>query len=73
MELLLRIIVLNISTEYFSGIFQEKTFLKKCVESGQLCTLAPARLLRYTPGGVNHNNKTVMINPPGRTATGGGG
>ena len=40
MELLLRIIVPNISTEYFSGIFQEKTF-KKCVESGQLCTLAP--------------------------------
>ena len=35
MELLLRIIVRNISTEYFSGIFQEKT-LKKFVESGQL-------------------------------------
>ena len=29
MELLLRIIVRNISTEYFSGIFQEKTFIKK--------------------------------------------
>ena len=28
MELLLRIIVWNISTEYFSGIFQEKTFKK---------------------------------------------
>ena len=28
MELLLRIIVRNISTEYFSGIFQEKTFKK---------------------------------------------
>ena len=26
MELLLRIIVWNISTEYFSGIIQEKTF-----------------------------------------------
>ena len=30
MELLLRIIVANISTEYFSGIFQEKTFKKMC-------------------------------------------
>ena len=28
MELLLRIIVRNISTEYFSGIFQEKTLKK---------------------------------------------
>ena len=28
MELLLRIIFRNISTEYFSGIFQEKTFKK---------------------------------------------
>ena len=28
MELLLRIIVRNISTEFFSGIFQEKTFKK---------------------------------------------
>ena len=43
MELLLRIIVRNISTEYFSGIFQEKT-LKKFVESGQLCTLAPPKV-----------------------------
>ena len=41
MELLLRIIVPNISTEYFSGIFQEIHF-KKCVQSGQLCTLAPS-------------------------------
>ena len=24
-----------------------------------------------TPRGVNTNNKTVMINPPGRTTTGG--
>ena len=30
MELLLRIIVPNISTEYFSGIFQEKTLKKIC-------------------------------------------
>ena len=30
MELLLRIIVQNISTEYFSGIFQEKTLKKIC-------------------------------------------
>ena len=30
MELLLRIIVPNICTEYFSGIFQEKTFKKIC-------------------------------------------
>ena len=44
MELLLRIIIRNISTEYFSGIFQEKT-LKKIVESGQLCTLAPCHLV----------------------------
>ena len=44
MELLLRIIVRNISMEYFSGIFQEKTW-KKFVESGQLCTLAPEQLL----------------------------
>ena len=28
MELLLRIIVWNTCTEYFSGIFQEKTFKK---------------------------------------------
>ena len=28
MELLLRIIVRNISTEYFSGIFQEKAICK---------------------------------------------
>ena len=40
MELLLRIIVLNISTEYFSGIFQEKTFKKnvlKVVNFVHLC------------------------------------
>ena len=30
-----------------------------------------ARLLWYTPGGVNPNDKTVMINPPGHTTTGG--
>ena len=30
MELLLRIIVRNISTEYFSGIFQEKTLKIIC-------------------------------------------
>ena len=30
MELLLRMIVRDISTEYFSGIFQEKTFKKIC-------------------------------------------
>ena len=30
MELLLRIIVRNISTEYFLGIFQEKTLKKIC-------------------------------------------
>ena len=32
MELLLRIIVPNISTEYFSGIFQEKTFKKNVLK-----------------------------------------
>ena len=26
-----------------------------------------------TPQGVNPNDKTVMINPPGRTTAGGGG
>ena len=30
MELLLRIIVPNICTEYFSGIFQDKTLKKMC-------------------------------------------
>ena len=38
MELLLRIIVRNISTEYFSGIFQEKTFKKICVKWSTLYT-----------------------------------
>ena len=32
MELLLRIIVPNISTEYFSGIFQEKTLKKNVLK-----------------------------------------
>ena len=35
MELLLRIIVPNICTEYFSGIFQEKTFKTIAIAIGQ--------------------------------------
>ena len=38
MELLLRIIVPNICTEYFSGIFQEKTFKKMCLKWSTLYT-----------------------------------
>ena len=38
MELLLRIIVPNISTEYFSGIFQDKTLKKMCWKWSTLYT-----------------------------------
>ena len=41
----MEIIVKNNCPEYFYGIFfrniSRKNILKKCVESGQLCTLAP--------------------------------
>ena len=38
MELLLRIIVPNTCTEYFSGIFKEKTLKKMCLKWSTLYT-----------------------------------